>query len=165
MAPGKERDMRSRKLGAAVAVVGVAVAVILFVVLSGGDDDSDSAPSAGSETTSGAGGGSQQGGSQGEQAGGGSSGGGASSQVPTIVVKGAQPVGGVQDLTFSKGEDIRFTVKSDVADEVHLHGYDVMEDVPAGGSVEFDVPATIEGVFEVELEQRVVPLAEITVEP
>ena len=158
--------MRSRKLGAAVAVVGVAVAVILFVVLSGGDDDSDSAPSAGSETTSaaGAGGGSQQGGSQGEQAGG-SSGGGASSQVPTIVVKGAQPVGGVQDLTFSKGEDIRFTVKSDVADEVHLHGYDVMEDVPAGGSVEFDVPATIEGVFEVELEQRVVPLAEITVEP
>ena len=158
--------MRSRKLGAAVAVVGVAVAVILFVVLSGGDDDSDSAPSAGSETTSaaGAGGGSQQEGSQGEQAGG-SSGGGASSQVPTIVVRGAQPVGGVQDLTFSKGEDIRFTVRSDVADEVHLHGYDVMEDVPAGGSVEFDVPATIEGVFEVELEQRVVPLAEITVEP
>ena len=158
--------MRSRKLGAAVAVVGVAAAVLLFVVLSGGDDDSDSAPSAGSETTSaaGAGGGSQQEGSQGEQAGG-SSGGGASSQVPTIVVRGAQPVGGVQDLTFSKGEDIRFTVRSDVADEVHLHGYDVMEDVPAGGSVEFDVPATIEGVFEVELEQRVVPLAEITVEP
>ena len=56
-------------------------------------------------------------------------------------------------------------VESDVADHVHLHGYDVSQDVAAGGKVEFDVPATIEGVFEVELEDRVVPLAEITVRP
>ena len=33
----------------------------------------------------------------------------------------------------------------------------------AGGKVEFDLPATIEGVFEVELEESVVPLAEVTV--
>ena len=50
-------------------------------------------------------------------------------------------------------------------EEVHLHGYDVAMDVAAGGKVEFDVPATIDGVFEVELEDRVVPLAEITVTP
>ena len=30
---------------------------------------------------------------------------------------------------------------------------------------EFDVPATITGVFEVELEHSVVPIAEITVNP
>lgn len=86
-------------------------------------------------------------------------------QVATIVVKGAEPVGGVQDLTFTEGEDIRFKVESDVADEIHLHGYDVAMEVEAGGSVEFDVPATLTGVFEVELEQRVVPIAEITVDP
>ena len=73
------------------------------------------------------------------------------------MVKDGQPVGGVQELTFTEGDDIRFRVESDVSDEVHFHGYDVGEDVEAGGSVEFDVPATITGVFEVELEERVVP--------
>ena len=85
--------------------------------------------------------------------------------VPTIVIKDGQPEGGVQELTFTQGDDIRFIVKSDVADEVHFHGYDVGMDVEAGGQVEFDVPATDTGVFEVELEERVVPIAEITVNP
>ncbi len=35
----------------------------------------------------------------------------------------------------------------------------------AGGSVEFNVPATIEGVLEVELESRAEQLASITVNP
>jgi hypothetical protein len=87
------------------------------------------------------------------------------SRIPLIEVVNGEPVGGVAELSFAKGDDIRFVVESDVADHVHLHGYDVFQDVPAGGKVEFDVPATIEGVFEVELEDRVVPLAEITVEP
>ena len=86
-------------------------------------------------------------------------------EVPEIVVRGGEPVGGVQELSFTRGERIRFTVRSDVADHVHLHGYDVFMDIAAGGEVEFDVPARIEGVFEVELEDRVVPLAEITVNP
>ncbi len=86
-------------------------------------------------------------------------------EIETIVIKGGQPVGGVQELTFTRGEAIQFRVRSDVADHVHLHGYDVMKDVAAGGEVEFDVPATIEGVFEAELEDTLVPIAEITVEP
>ena len=40
-----------------------------------------------------------------------------------------------------------------------------MQDVAAGGSTEFNVPATLTGVFEAELEDSVVPIAEITVEP
>ena len=43
---------------------------------------------------------------------------------------------------------------SDVADEIHVHGYDLKKDVPAGGSVRFSFPASIEGVFEIELEGR-----------
>ena len=131
--------MQSRKLGLAVAVLAAAAAIVLFVVLS--DDDSDSV---GSTTTPTA----QDG-----------------AKLPTIVVRGGQPVGGVQELSFEQGERIRFAVQSDVADEVHLHGYDIGKNVEAGGDVKFDVPASIEGVFEVELEERVVPLAEVTVNP
>jgi hypothetical protein len=85
--------------------------------------------------------------------------------VATIKVVNGKPEGGVQDLTFTEGDDIRFTVESDVSDEVHFHGYDIGKDVEAGGSVSFDVPATITGKFEVELEERVTQLAEITVNP
>ncbi|HWP32432.1 MAG TPA: hypothetical protein VNL97_01665 [Solirubrobacterales bacterium] len=88
-----------------------------------------------------------------------------SGEVPTIVVENGQPVGGVRDLTYNKGEQIRFKVDSDVSDEVHVHGYDIMEDVKAGGSVSFDFPATIEGVFEAELEDREEQIVELTVNP
>ncbi|SRR6266516_2886040 len=89
----------------------------------------------------------------------------ANGKVPTIVVKNGQPVGGIRSLTYSKGDQIRFKVDSDVSDEVHVHGYDIMKDVKAGGSVSFDFPATIEGVFEAELEGRKEQIVELTVNP
>jgi hypothetical protein len=89
----------------------------------------------------------------------------ASGKVPTIVVKGGQPVGGIQDLTYNKGEQIHFVVDSDVSDEIHVHGYDIMKDVEAGGSVSFDFPASIEGVFEAELEGRKEQIIQLTVNP
>jgi hypothetical protein len=85
--------------------------------------------------------------------------------VPVIVIEGGEPVGGVRDLSFDEGDRIRFKVESDVSDEIHVHGYDLMKDVEAGGSVTFDFPATIEGVFEAELEERKQPIAELTVNP
>jgi FlaG/FlaF family flagellin (archaellin) len=85
--------------------------------------------------------------------------------VTTIVIKKGEPVGGVAQLTYNKGEEVRFKVDSDVSDEVHMHGYDIMEDVKAGGSVSFDFPATIEGVFEAELEGRKEQILELTVNP
>jgi hypothetical protein len=85
--------------------------------------------------------------------------------VTTIVVKDGKPVGGISQLTYNKGEQVRFKVESDVSDEVHMHGYDIMEDVKAGGSVSFDFPATIEGVFEAELEDRKEQILELTVNP
>lgn len=85
--------------------------------------------------------------------------------VPTIVVKEGKPVGGVRQLTYEKGDQIRFKVESDVSDEIHVHGYDIMKDVEAGGSVSFDFPATIEGGFEAELEGRGEQIIELTVNP
>jgi hypothetical protein len=83
----------------------------------------------------------------------------------TITVKNAKPVGGVKDVTFKKGGTVDLTVKSDTADEVHFHGYDVHKDVKAGGSVHFKFPAKIDGKFIVELENHKETLANVTVEP
>jgi hypothetical protein len=85
--------------------------------------------------------------------------------VTTIVVKNGKPAGGIAQLTYNKGEEVRFKVDSDVSDEVHMHGYDIMKDVKAGDSVSFDFPATIEGVFEAELEGRKEQILELTVNP
>jgi hypothetical protein len=86
-------------------------------------------------------------------------------KVTTIVIKNGKPVAGIADLTYNKGERVRFKVDSDVSDEVHMHGYDIMKDVKAGGSVSFDFPASIEGVFEAELEGRKEQILELTVNP
>jgi hypothetical protein len=102
-------------------------------------------------------------GTNGEKAASGGNSGG--SATTTIVVRNGEPVGGVQELEYSAGEQVRFDVRSDVADEIHVHGYDLMKDVPAGGSVSFSFPAEIEGIFEVELEGRKEQIAELRVNP
>jgi hypothetical protein len=86
-------------------------------------------------------------------------------KVPTVVVRDGEPVGGIEELEYDAGEQIRFEVSSDVADEIHIHGYDLSEDVKAGGTVSFDFPAEIEGIFEVELEGRKEQIAELRVNP
>jgi FtsP/CotA-like multicopper oxidase with cupredoxin domain len=83
----------------------------------------------------------------------------------TIEVKDAKPVGGIKTLTYKKGDTIDITIKSDTADEVHFHGYDVHKDVDAGGSVRFSLPATIEGEFVMELEDHKQTLVNVKVEP
>ncbi|MBB4665159.1 hypothetical protein [Conexibacter arvalis] len=85
--------------------------------------------------------------------------------IPRIVVRGLEPVGGVKQLVFRKGDTIRFAVVSDQPEEIHLHGYDVAEDVAPGREVTFAVPAEIEGIFEVELEHAGVQIASVAVEP
>ena len=82
-----------------------------------------------------------------------------------VDVVGGKPKGGIEEITVDKGDRVRFEVDSDVADEIHVHGYDLMKDVAAGGDVRFDFKATIEGKFEIELEDAGVQIAELTVEP
>ncbi len=89
----------------------------------------------------------------------------ANGKIPIIVVQNGKPVGGIRVLSYNKGDRIRFKVDSDVSDEIHVHGYDVMRDVKAGSSVSFDFPAALEGVFEAELENRKEQIAELRVNP
>jgi hypothetical protein len=83
----------------------------------------------------------------------------------TIDVVGAKPKGGVQDLEVKKNGQVKLTVNSDTADEIHVHGYNFMKDVEKGGSVTFDFKATIDGEFIIELEDHKETLANLKVEP
>jgi copper(I)-binding protein len=87
---------------------------------------------------------------------------------PTVVrirvVNGA-PQGGIVRETVAKGDRVVLVVTSDVADHVHLHGYDIMRDVAPGRPARLPFRATIPGRFEVELEDRGLPIADITVRP
>ena len=85
--------------------------------------------------------------------------------VPTVTVTGGKPEGGVQKLAFTKGERVRFKVDSDVADEIHVHGFDLMKDVEAGGSVSFAFAAEFDGKYEVELEDAGVQIASLEIQP
>ncbi|MCW2996960.1 MAG: hypothetical protein JWN65_509 [Solirubrobacterales bacterium] len=85
--------------------------------------------------------------------------------IPVVTVRGGKPVGGIKKLNVAKGDAIRFTVKSDVADEVHVHGYDIKKDVKPGKSVTFAFKAGIDGIFEVELEGAHEQIASLKVSP
>ena len=82
-----------------------------------------------------------------------------------IVVEGGRPQGGIARPKVSQGDRVVLVVRSDVADEVHLHGYDLSADVPAGGTARISFVADVPGRFEVELEDTGVQLADLTVEP
>jgi hypothetical protein len=138
---------------AALAAAAIVAAAILFFVLSGDGEDNGETATEATTTEASKGQATKTPKSPAE------------ADVAVIEVENGEPVGGVEELSFEHGERIRFVVESDVAEEVHLHGYDVAIEVAAGGEAEFDVPATIEGVFEVELEHSLVPVAEISVNP
>lgn len=148
--------MSSRTIPALLALGGVVLAVVLFVLLKDDDSENETTTTPASPPAQQAGGAKdEQGGSKEPE----------EPEIPLIEIKDGQPVGGVQELEVEKGGTIHFVVASDVDEEVHLHGYDVAKEVAAGGEVEFAVPATIDGIFEAELENSAVPIAEITVAP
>jgi hypothetical protein len=74
-------------------------------------------------------------------------------------------VGGVRRVTVSKGRRVVLIVTSNVADHVHLHGYNVMRDVGPGQTARIAFRATIVGTVEAELEDRGIPLARILTQP
>jgi hypothetical protein len=54
-------------------------------------------------------------------------------------------------VQVAEGTSVTLVVTSDVADEVHVHGYDIEKELTPGAPVTLQFDATIAGVFEVEL--------------
>ena len=82
-----------------------------------------------------------------------------------ITVKGGRPQGGIARPSVSQGDKLRLIVRSDVADHVHLHGYDIMRDVAPGAPAQLALTADVPGRFEIELEDIGVQIAELEVTP
>lgn len=61
------------------------------------------------------------------------------------------------------GDNVKIVIRSDTADELHLHGYDLTVDVAAGQDAELAFVAEIPGIFEVELEGLRLQVLELVV--
>ncbi len=78
---------------------------------------------------------------------------GFSGKLIEIKVTGDQVETAERRVTVATGEKVRIRVQSDVADEVHVHGYDLKKDVAPGGPAVIEFTADVPGSFEVELEE------------
>lgn len=72
-------------------------------------------------------------------------------------------VHGPGTVDLEAGTQVELVVTSDVDDHVHVHGYDLFEDVTAAESATLTFTADIPGAFEVELEDRALRLVELRV--
>jgi FtsP/CotA-like multicopper oxidase with cupredoxin domain len=87
---------------------------------------------------------------------------------PTPTPKPQPPLlqaGNVAKLRFKEGETVRFRVRNDAPDHVHIHGYDIMKDIEPGKTANVSFKATITGIFEIEFEDSAQEIAELRVDP
>jgi hypothetical protein len=149
--------MDSRRVPALIALVGVVVAVALFLLLKDDTADDEATITNPPAVTS----------EKGDESKPDKPKKPPELELPVIEIRGGQPVDGVQELEFENGEEARFEVESDAADELHLHGYDLEFEVKPGKPTEitFEAGAAGEGTFELESHTTGELLAEISVVP
>ncbi|MGY1795507.1 hypothetical protein ACI796_16165 [Geodermatophilus sp. SYSU D00525] len=68
-----------------------------------------------------------------------------------VQVAGGQVTGDTGRVPVPAGEHVTLTVTGDVADEVHVHGYDLEAALAPGTPATVEFTADVPGVFEVEL--------------
>jgi hypothetical protein len=70
-----------------------------------------------------------------------------------VAVTGGQVTGDTGRVVVTAHEQVTLVITSDVADEVHVHGYDLTTELTPGEPAELSFAATVPGVFEVELHE------------
>jgi plastocyanin len=85
-------------------------------------------------------------------------------QLVRITVRDGEVSGVPSRVKVAAGSTVQLRVDSDVADEVHLHGYDKSVDVEPGSTARLTFTASISGLFEVELESRGLRLTQLQVQ-
>jgi hypothetical protein len=157
--------MENRKIPALIALAGIIVAIAVFFAV-GDDDTSEQAsdtPEPAQTTAadpSGSGEGTGTGPKEPEPKE------PAEPEIPEIEIKDGEPVGGVQQIEVTRGDELRINISTDAADELHLHGFEVYLDIVSGKANELVVEnADIDGVFELESHSTGAVFAEISVVP
>jgi hypothetical protein len=125
------------------------IAVVAVIVLSGGGDETEEANVAPSATPTGT-----------AEA--------TPTPTPTASPKPKPPLlqaGRERTLSFGQGDTVRFRVRHDEAEEVHVHGYDISKDLAPNETATVSFKGSITGIFEIELEHSGTPLGRLKVEP
>jgi heme/copper-type cytochrome/quinol oxidase subunit 2 len=87
-------------------------------------------------------------------------------EVITIrIAVGPEGVESIRRFSVRKGREVEIVVRSALTDHVHVHGYDLMADVAPGAPATIRFTADVPGRFEIELEDRGLPIAELEVRP
>ncbi len=71
----------------------------------------------------------------------------------------------VTEIEVEKGDTVRFRAVSSAGDEVHVHGYDISKDAPAGKTISMSFKADLEGIFEIEFEHSGTEIGRLKVTP
>jgi hypothetical protein len=153
-----------------IAAAGIIAAVVLFVVLRGGDDDDASSPPPAAQTEATTGETETGAGAETET---GQDGGTTTDAAPppapaAPVVRARITIGpdgpsGIQRIDARRGQRVVITIVSQVPDHAHLHGYDLLVDVGGGRPSRMTFVADTPGRFEMELEDRGQPIADLRV--
>lgn len=85
--------------------------------------------------------------------------------VPLIRVENGKKIEGLDTLSVRVGEEVVFDVVSDVTDEVHVHGFDLLFHVEPGQTARVKFTPDSTGIFEVELEAAALHIVDIEVTP
>ena len=87
------------------------------------------------------------------------------SALPRIKVEDGVKTVGLDILSVRVGDTVRFEVEADIADEVHVHGYDMTFDTIPDEAILVEFGADATGIFEVEMEGLGLPIVDIEVTP
>jgi len=144
--------------GQRLTFLGIAavIAVVAVIVLAGGDDSEDGSSNTAATATATPSATAATGGAAAEE--------GTPTPTPTpkpVLLK----AGSEKALNYEQGETVRFRVTSDVPEEIHVHGYDITKEVPAGETVTVSFKADINGIFEIEFHNSGAVLAQLKVVP
>ncbi len=147
---------RNQRLG--FLAIAALIAVVAIVLLSGGGDDSGDAGEQAAQTQTATA--TADGGEATPEA----------TETPTATPtpKPKPPLleaGKERELTFDEGDTVRFRVRSDTEEEVHVHGYNREVAVPAGKTVTVSFKASITGIFEIEFHGSGEAIGQLKVEP
>ena len=139
---------RGQRIGLLAAVV--AIAVVAFVIAKPGSDDDNSdtntqAASKGSKPSKPA-----------KPPG---------PKTARIELKDHNPVGGSKVIKVKRDDRVLIVVTSDVADSIHLHGYDIEKEAGPSKPARFAFRAKNEGAYELESHHADEKIATLQVEP
>jgi hypothetical protein len=81
-----------------------------------------------------------------------------------VTVAGGKVSGDTGRVKVKLGSRVRLTVLSDAADEIHVHGYDLTQDVTASQPAQVEFVADQPGIYTVELHDSRLELTRLQVQ-